>query len=69
MGYRSSYIVTALDPGESEPRENPEPCVTGDPAEDADDLIAEYERRGKEVLHIRWANGAGTIYAARGIDP
>lgn len=62
------YIVTLIPYGRSEPQEILAPVETGDPDIDADHIIDRHESAGHEVLHIRWSNGSGTIYAARGID-
>lgn len=63
------YIVTYIPEGYSEPVEEKVNSDTGDPIVDADKIIDEFDVDGKEVIHIRWANGAGTIYHADGIDP
>jgi hypothetical protein len=62
------YIVTFLPAGRSEPEEARVDVETGDPDFDADNIIEAYWARDDEVIHIRWSNGAGTTYHARGID-
>jgi hypothetical protein len=68
VGTAVRYTVTYLPPERSVPEERDEDIVTGDPDTDVDRLIDEYSERGAEVIHVRWSNGSGTIYAAPGID-